>query len=297
MSLPPHIKNASDLVTSKESVTQGFINQAKDKVRLASSHVENSRKLRRILESINDPASALKDLGIRENLLSAVGLSAKALGHLSISEREQILSQVLIEVCKEAGEDWKDELVFRCTLTAGDSLGGTSRNLSGVQAKNLFAGAIEDSLKGMNETITISLSKKGGRDIESLMWADRLMVFDKKPDIVDKNIDVIVLENDGTSSTREILARKNNYIACGEVKGGIDPAGADEHWKTANSALDRVRSSFGLQRPALFFAAAAIAPKMALEIVSQLRDNRLTYAANLTNSTQVKDLADWLVSL
>jgi len=30
----------------------------------------------------------------------------------------------------------------------------------------------------------------------------------------------------------------------GELKGGIDPAGADEHWKTANKALDKMRKPF-----------------------------------------------------
>ena len=30
----------------------------------------------------------------------------------------------------------------------------------------------------------------------------------------------------------------------GELKGGIDPAGADEHWKTGNSALVRIRKAF-----------------------------------------------------
>ncbi|HAJ78349.1 MAG TPA: hypothetical protein DCO75_01135, partial [Fibrobacteres bacterium] len=29
-----------------------------------------------------------------------------------------------------------------------------------------------------------------------------------------------------------------------ELKGGIDPAGADEHWKTAKTAIDRIVSAF-----------------------------------------------------
>src|SRR2546430_13027557 len=54
-----------------------------------------------------------------------------------------------------------------------------------------------------------------------------------------------------------------SYIALGELKGGIDPAGADEHWKTARTALARIQAVFtqsGL-RPHTFFVGAAIAKK------------------------------------
>jgi type II restriction enzyme len=123
------------------------------------------------------------------------------------------------------------------------------------------------------------------------------MVFDRKPKLVGKNIDVVVLQTGSGKSVQELLEDKNAYVACGEVKGGIDPAGADEHWKTAHSALERIRTTFGLQTPALFFAGAAIETSMAHEIVAQIRSNRLTYAANLTKPQQVGDLANWLVSL
>jgi hypothetical protein len=33
-------------------------------------------------------------------------------------------------------------------------------------------------------------------------------------------------------------------IALGELKGGIDPGGADEHWKTAQAAFNRIRQAF-----------------------------------------------------
>ena len=89
------------------------------------------------------------------------------------------------------------------------------------------------------------------------------------------------------------------YLACGELKGGIDPAGADEHWKTARSALDRIRDRFYTheQCPALFFVAAAIEAAMANEIFARLQSDYLSYAANLTVPQQVTDLAVWLVEL
>ena len=86
------------------------------------------------------------------------------------------------------------------------------------------------------------------------------------------------------------------YIALGELKGGIDPAGADEHWKTARTSLTRIRKAFsdkGLT-PYTFFVGAAIENSMAEEIWHQLEDGTLNNAANLTDVNQVASLCGWL---
>ena len=186
-------------------------------------------------------------------------------------------------------------MLLRFMLTRGDSLGGASRNLAGANAKNQFADATLRALESKGLYHSIERSKKGIRNIDSVSWGQRVMLFDRKPRLVGNNIDVIVLQVGGDKSVRELLEDRNAYVACGEIKGGIDPAGADEHWKTAHAALERIRSSFGLQPPALFFAAAAIENSMAQEIFAQLRNNSLTCAANLTKPDQVSDLAQWLV--
>ena len=80
----------------------------------------------------------------------------------------------------------------------------------------------------------------------------------------------------------------------GELKGGIDPAGADEHWKTARAALDRIRSSF--KKVYIAFIGGAIEKAMAEEIYSQLQTGMLDYAANLTNDNQLSSFCDWLVN-
>ena len=87
------------------------------------------------------------------------------------------------------------------------------------------------------------------------------------------------------------------YLACGERKGGIDPAGADEHWKTAKQCTWPYPPILQRRRPKLFFVGAAIERAMAAEIFQQLRSGELSYAANLTSPEQVADLATWLVSL
>src|SRR5215210_5013030 len=89
------------------------------------------------------------------------------------------------------------------------------------------------------------------------------------------------------------------YVALGELKGGIDPAGADEHWKTARTALLRIREAFSSHglAPASFFVGAAIVKGMAEEIWTQLENGALTNAANLTDANQVASLCRWLVNL
>ena len=90
-----------------------------------------------------------------------------------------------------------------------------------------------------------------------------------------------------------------SYIALGELKGGIDPAGADEHWKTARTALTRIRESFEKVKhnPLLFFVGAAIEAKMATEIWSQLQNDLLANAANLTDDNQLASVSRWLCNL
>ncbi len=89
------------------------------------------------------------------------------------------------------------------------------------------------------------------------------------------------------------------YIALGELKGGIDPAGADEHWKTANSALGRIKAGFRKKKlkPRTFFVGAAIEKAMAQEIFKQLRNGVLSNAANLTSDEQLVSICKWLLQL
>ncbi|MCX5656483.1 MAG: hypothetical protein NTY65_17745 [Planctomycetota bacterium] len=89
------------------------------------------------------------------------------------------------------------------------------------------------------------------------------------------------------------------YIALGELKGGIDPAGADEHWKTARTALNRIQTAFSKHKlkPHMFFIGAAIESKMSQEIWSLLKKGVIENAANLTDERQIASITRWLCSL
>lgn len=78
------------------------------------------------------------------------------------------------------------------------------------------------------------------------------------------------------------------------LKGGIDPAGADEHWKTGNSALERDRKAFNYNIKTSFVG-AAIVEDMANEIYQQLQDGTLSNAANLYKDNQLTEYVQWII--
>ncbi len=113
-----------------------------------------------------------------------------------------------------------------------------------------------------------------------------------------KNVDLCLFN----CSYRELSVSYGNpalYVTLGELKGGIDPAGADEHWKTARTSLSRIREAFASRglSPHIFFVGAAIENSMAEEIWRQLEDGTLSNAANLTDANQVASLCRWLCNL
>ena len=94
-----------------------------------------------------------------------------------------------------------------------------------------------------------------------------------------------------------IVSKNDSAIMFGELKGGIDPAGADEHWKTGNTALTRIRTAFASYDILTSFIAAAIEREMSEEIWSQLCDNILNNAANITVDEQLTNYCKWIIEL
>ena len=116
------------------------------------------------------------------------------------------------------------------------------RNITGATAQVKFTQAVLAALKTEAVKYQVKTSPGNPDKVQRITWPDRVCFFDKTPKFIRKNIDVILLS--GRSTSNDALSERRNYLACGELKGGIDPAGADEHWKTAGSALQRIRQSF-----------------------------------------------------
>ncbi len=86
------------------------------------------------------------------------------------------------------------------------------------------------------------------------------------------------LYSDGIDQPREL-------IWAAELKGGADPAGSDEHWKTATKAFDRileVAKETDRTPPELSFMATIIVERVAFEIQKQIDKGVLKSAYNLT---------------
>ena len=155
-----------------------------------------------------------------------------------------------------------------------------------------------------NDDAEIELSLRG------LSWESdlgrRTLIYNLNIPLVKSNVDICLFD----LAPEALPANKSHNIkpvqlepytiALGELKGGIDPAGADEHWKTAQAALNRIRQSFadaGHLLPLTFFVGAAIERRMATEIWKQLESQTLSNAANLNEENQVASISRWLCSL
>jgi type II restriction enzyme len=313
-----HIKKSNDLVTPYKATRAGFVALALEKNRKATPFVSEAKALKAEALTVSEPKELLSLKTIQSSILTAAGISDKAEKYLTAKDKEDAIKGLIENFLEPAGNDFVEELVYRFLLTSGDKLGGSMRNLGGTLGERKLARAIISSLNlaRMEYKWHHTKSKKwidkssDDTDIEihlnGLSWKNsqgcRTLILNKNIPLVNKNVDLSILSvfpNEIKTSTKSAHLVPENYIAFGELKGGIDPAGADEHWKTANSALNRIRESFGEKslNPITFFVGAAIANSMSEEIYSQLKKDVLANAANLTNENQVASLCNWLVTI
>jgi type II restriction enzyme len=147
---------------------------------------------------------------------------------------------------------------------------------------------LDNKTKNWNNQPTNDFSIE--EQLKALSWKNpkrkaRVLSFNLNIPIVKNNIDICLFNSDTKLyANGKIVNNPEKIVMLGELKGGIDPAGADEHWKTGNTALNRIRESFAKHKLKLFtsFIAAAIEKKMASEIFAQLQNGTLSNAANLT---------------
>lgn len=194
------------------------------------------------------------------------------------------------------------------------------RNIAGVLAQRKTTRAIISALSVLGKTYSYldSESEKwldkpeNDADVElrvkGLSWVSeskpRVLLYNIKVPVVNKNVDLCLFNSEPVrfltyQSARSSYQINNSYLALGELKGGIDPAGADEHWKTASTSLKRIGRAFNDNSlsPHLFFIGAAIEKDMANEIWVELENGDLGNAANLTNDAQMSSLCFWLCQL
>jgi hypothetical protein len=318
MTINSLIKTAAELVTPREKTRAEIIALALEKKYLAVPYIEEAKVLKIIASRVKKPKDLLQVEDLRAGLLTASGLSDKYLNHLTEEDKILAIKGLIEEFLEPAGENFIDELVFRYRLTKGDALRGKTKNLAGVLGERKFLRSMLSvlNLAGLsyhwNDSDTNSWLVKPTDDsgierrIKGLYWSKdnkhRLMIMNITIPAVRKNVVLSILQgtiDDLKRGKQSIIHASEKYIALGELKGGIDPAGADEHWKTANSALDRIRNGFRKLKlkPQTFFIGAAIENSMASEIYKQLQKGTLDNAANLTNNEQLTAVCEWILNL
>ena len=310
-----HLRSSNNLVTTYEATRAGFVALALEKNRRATPHVVEARALQEAASHARMPKDLLKINGIEAGLLTAAGLSDKALGHLLAKDKTEAIKGLISNFLEPAGVRFVEELVFRFLLTRGDALGGSMRNIGGALAQRKLTRAVLS-------TLTIAGIKYEWQHAKTRKWADmtnddseielslrgihwqhggqnRTLIYNLTVPLVKNNVDLSLFNLTPKELEASDYAISESYIALGELKGGIDPAGADEHWKTAGTALERIRKAFSKagHSPHTFFVGAAVEKKMADEIWNQLKDGILSNAANLNEEKQLASISHWLSTL
>lgn len=320
MNYQTHLTSADSLVTPYAQVRAGFISMALEKNRKATPFVEEAKALKVLAAQANRAMQLLDMVALRPSLLTAAGISNKAANHLTENDKTEAIRGLIDNFLEPAGVDFVDELVYRFLLTRGDALGGSMRNLAGILAGQKLSRTIIATLSVQGKTFSWLDGRSRqwfpgknqdtdlGNTLRGLHWqnqsGNRILVFNLTVPLVQKNVDLCLFDSapahfQSGKHQSSCHYQPDKYIALGELKGGIDPAGADEHWKTANSALQRVRTAFAGKNlsPQTFFIGAAIQKAMAVEIYHQLETGSLTNAANLTIDEQLVSICHWLITL
>ena len=314
-----HLRSYEDLITPYVETRAGFISMALEKNRKATPFIAEAKALKTLATRATKPKDLLTISEIKNSLLTAAGVSDKAKNHLEESDKNEAILGLIENFIEPAGKHFIDELIYRFLLTRGDTLGGSVRNLAGQLGEWRFTRILISILSVAGITFQYLDSKTRNwedfhnvpdieKQVKGLHWAldgeQRTLIYNLTVPIVRKNVDLCLFDCSPDAlkpkkSEDSAHYKPEKYLALGELKGGIDPAGADEHWKTANSALERIRTAFSDNScsPHTFFVGAAIENAMAREIYQQLENHTLSNGANLTNENQVVSLCVWLARI
>ena len=314
-----HINSFEDLITSHDDRRSGFLEIALRKSKEASYYLDLAAAFKAEVINYQKPLELLSSKELLIPMCDAAGVSTKARSYLNQDDLKIVLKEFTEQYLMIKESNFIDELINRYLLTQGDALGGRMRNIIGGIASEKLSTKIIAALSLRKYEFSYLDQKTNNwikndffdntnlPKIKGIRWAKdneyRSLYFDLTIPIVKKNIDICLFASDidKTKSPKlfkDFISNPINFIALGELKGGIDPAGADEHWKTANTSLQRIRDAFSeTKKVKTFFIGAAIEASMANEIFSQWKDGTLSFCGNLTKENQVTSFCKWIIDL
>lgn len=228
-----HLSSCDDLVTTYAATRAGFVALALEKNRRAAPYVAEARALQKAASAAATPADLATLTGIESGLLTAAGLSDKALRHLLPQNKTEAINGLIRNFLEPAGDKFVEELVFRFLLTRGDALGGSMRNVGGVLAQRKLTRAIISSLTiaGINYRWQHTKSRKWlemTEDDSEIEWSlrglswyngdkNRTLIYNLTVPLVGNNVDICLF----SLSPREVRTSEckiaETYIALGLV--------------------------------------------------------------------------------
>lgn len=307
-----NIKSAKSLVTTKEMVKKGFINFAIKRNEILEPFINDAKKFSKKYTNMKNKKDLLNNF--RDELIDAAGFSVKSRKFLTDKDIDEFLKSFLDKFSSKNISEIKEDIIFRYLLTRGDALGGKMRNIIGNLGEIKFISFLLDNLREKKLKTKIIFKDKSIvekirsniqiNDIKYIGWQiknkNRVMAFNLNIPITKKNIDVVVFDakiSNFVNNLEYLKKEPKKYTVLGELKGGIDPAGADEHWKTASTSLYRIRDSFKKKEAKIytFFVGAAIENSMSIEIFNLYENDKKFNCANLNNDQQLKSLSNWII--
>lgn len=213
--------------------------------------------------------------------------------------------------------------VLMLTANLGDSLGGMSRNEVGRTAmmrllnplvrflhERLLLDSISFSYKGAldeDEKDDTTVGRQSIKLTEDIDLEGLFGEFERKRvkyhELVLRSGSRLLIDRqlkweDESGSQHKIgpdlhsTTQTQDFVWAAEVKGGADPAGSDEHWKTATEALNRILAAAQVSKrpqPALAFVATILVDRVARSAQRWIDAGKLTAAYNLTQMLNDKN--------
>jgi type II restriction enzyme len=295
------------LVTTKQETVRGFSRQCKARARW-------------LLYSIDLISKEIEKNELSDEILRKIyGISNKAYSHINKEDKFKELIEEIESFLKEEinEKEIKHYKKLFAIGTEGDSIGGSLRNWTGKISEFEFYSKLFNSrlfkdyeieVEFSDEMHTLNLANfskhmksyiktmeekpykfKESPNLKSIKMNDYKLLCNRTPKWIGKNIDMIIVKENVSSTQIE----KDDCTLFGEIKGGFDPAGSDEHWKTAKSALDRIRRQQGNKEWNYIFAGRCIVDSVADEIIEMIDNGDLSFAINI-NETDGKMWDDLL---
>ena len=185
--LPKYIVKYQDLVTEQSDTVKGFLEQSLHKITQAEPYVKRAILFSQALKSTKTDKDIFELTEYWDELVAACGYSDKSKSYFTRTDLKNSIQAVLINLLKVNPNGFKDELVYRYLITKGDTVGGIMRNLGGALAGRKVIQKISEALINKNITPALRHSKKN--KVQGLSWNNRILLFDIKPKLINKNID------------------------------------------------------------------------------------------------------------